>query len=106
MSIKCFFGAACISIMGSSIPEDDARYLFELCHGVSSYPLTSYILQNGQYRPDQQGYFLLDQIEEAGLDVRWKPSHVNNPSGNALANHRRGEALKLCRQISSVISKQ
>ena len=78
MALGCVLGlTACLTIGEGTYPRDDAFDIMYECDMARSYGFyedSSFILINGKYRMGlQQGYALLEFLEEHGVDFRWKP---------------------------------
>ena len=100
MGIMCALGlASCISIGGASYSESDAFdiiYECDMARSAGYFSEVSFILVDGKYRFGMQdGYAMLEFLEEKGVDFRWKPKG-NIPSQSYLAKYRKQELKFAC----------
>ena len=100
MGIMCALGlSACLSIGGNSFQKDDAFDIIYECNMARSYGYydeVTFILVGGKYRIGMQdGYWMLEFLEEKGVDFRWKPEGKTPPQPQ-LARYRKQQLKSAC----------
>ena len=100
MGLACVLGlAACVTIGQGTYSKNDAfdiMYECDLARSYGFYEDYSFILVDGKYRLGrQQGYAILEFLEDKGVDFRWKPKG-KVPSQPLLARYRKQQLKLAC----------